>query len=170
MSGLHISFENRLVGAVPRLKKLAYALTASAPDSDDLVQSTIERAIARQHQCTDVAKVESWAVAILRSIWKNEIRSRSVRRGNGLENVDQLVDQKPPERQYEVGQLREAVQALPEHYRSVVLLVDVYGMTYQETADMLELPQGTVMSRLSRARNQLLVTFNKSQMGIGTTQ
>ncbi len=152
-------FERRLVTAMPRLKRLAYALTASTADSEDLVQSTVERALARQEQCIDKSKVESWAFSILRSIWKNELRSRYVRRGHGLENVEDLIDPNMPEKQYELGLLRKAVQELPEHYREVVMLVDVCGMSYQEATDMLALQKGTVMSRVSRGRKMLLDTL-----------
>lgn len=165
MTILTKNIEHQLVDAVPRLRQLAYALTASKSDSDDLVQSTVERALTRQHQCTDVAKVENWAFSILHSIWKNELRSRHVRRGNGIEDVGELVDERQPEQQYELEMLRQAAMNLPVHYRSVVILVDVYGMSYQETAEMLDIKLGTVMSRLSRARNQLLAVYSKYSHG-----
>lgn len=158
------NFEIRLLGSVPRLKKLAFALTASKADSEDLVQSTLERALSRQQQCRNLDKVENWSLTILRSIWKNEVRSRFVRRGNGHVDSNKLTESSRQEHKYEVNRLRTAVNELPEQYRSAVILIDVYGMSYKEASDLLEVEIGTIKSRLARGRQRLIESeFSNSE-------
>lgn len=165
MTGLHsintaANFEAQLVNSMPRLRKLAFSLTTSNTDSDDLVQQTLQRAIERQGQCKDKNDIQTWLNSILRSIWKNEIRSRQVRRGNGTIDAFELqannVDAHP-EKAVVRDQLRKRVYALPDDYRSVLILVDYFGLSYSEAATMLEIKTGTVMSRLARARNKLML-------------
>lgn len=155
----HDEFGHSLITRLPRLRRFARVLTGSSHDGDDLVQSALENAIKKQNQLKSDASLDSWLFSILKSTWKNEIRSRGVRRGNGLVDVDSLYDTNPVNNQEQVTsntQLREAVSALPENQKVVIALVDIEGMSYTEAADVLEIPKGTLMSRLSRAREALL--------------
>lgn len=155
----HPKFRQELVEMIPRLRRFAYGLTGSAADGDDLVQTTLERAINHQHQLKEAKGLYGWVFSILRSMWKNELRSRSVRRGNGLVSADQLTDQSTAtchETQQMRQHLHDKVMALPENFRSVLILIDVEGLTYEEAAAALDIPRGTLMSRLARARNKLI--------------
>jgi len=140
-------------------------------DGDDLVQTTLERAINREHQLQEDKGLYGWVFSILRSTWKNELRSRKIRRGNGSVDVDQLTDDTDSACQ-ETLQLKQnlpdRVMALPEDFRSVLLLVDVEGFSYSEAADVLDIPKGTLMSRLARARNKLIAdeTLNTTSTNV----
>jgi len=152
-------FRQELVGMIPRLRRFAYGLTGSTSDGDDLVQTTLERAINREHQLLDDKSLYGWVFSILRSTWKNELRSRNLRRGNGSVNVDSLSDESDSACQEKLQlkqNLHDRVMALPEDFRSALLLIDVVGFSYTEAAEVLNIPKGTLMSRLARARNKLI--------------
>ncbi len=152
-------FEKQLISALPILRQTAFCLTASKADSEDLVQFTVQRGIEKQAQCRDSERVQGWLLSILRSSWKNEIRSRQVRQGNGTIDAEHLAqpdDSKQPDANFAQAEIREQVYKLSEDFRSVLLLVDYFGLSYSETADRLDLKMGTVMSRLSRARQKLI--------------
>ena len=154
-------FRRALVATLPRMRKLAHALCGAPADSDDLLQAAMERALQRQDQCRDSSRIEAWVASMVRSVWKNELRSRQVRRGNGITDVEVLRDASlsaQPDRMCQFASLAEQVAALPEEQRQVVILVDIEGMSYRETAEVLDLPTGTVMSRLARARDRLMQT------------
>jgi len=156
---LQSQFRNELIAIIPRLRRFAYGLTGSRSDGDDLVQETLERALKRKHQFRGNNGLQGWVFSILRSSWKNELRSRRVRRGNGTVDVEELRDQSThacPETQRLRQELHCRVLSLPENFRSVILLVDVEGLSYTEAAEVLDIPRGTLMSRLSRGREKLL--------------
>lgn len=159
-------FGNNLIRLLPRLRRFARVLTNSSHDGDDLVQSTLESAIKKRNQLNSDKSLDSWLFSILKSTWKNEIRSRAVRRGNGVVDADSLRDTtliSNQEQATSIAQLRNSVAALPENQRVVIALVDIEGMSYKEAAAVLEIPKGTLMSRLSRAREALIATMVDSQ-------
>ena len=131
-------------------------LTTIKEDADDLLQATLERAINKQHQWQENTHLDRWAFTIMSSIWKNEIRSRSTRQGNGItDNVQALIDNasiKNMEGTFLRNQVFKEVINLSEDQREAILLVYVEGLKYQEAADILAIPTGTLMSRLARAR------------------
>jgi RNA polymerase sigma-70 factor (ECF subfamily) len=143
---------------LPRLWAFALRLSGDQHDAEDLVQRACVRALERAHQLQPDTSPLSWMFSIVHSTWINELRARSVRKRSSmewdddfLENVADPVD-RGPEAQLMHGQVISAVERLPEAQRVVMLLVAVEGLSYQEAADALEVPIGTVMSRLSRAR------------------
>ena len=143
---------------LPRLWAFALRISGDRHDAEDLVQRACVRALERAHQLQPDTSPLSWMFSIVHSTWINELRARSVRKRSSmewdddfLENVADPVD-KGPEAQLMHGQVISAVERLPEAQRVVMLLVAVEGLSYQEAADALEVPIGTVMSRLSRAR------------------
>jgi len=138
---------------LPRLWTFALRISGDRHDAEDLVQRACVRALERAHQLQPDTSPLSWMFSIVHSTWINELRARSVRKRSSmdwdddfLENVADPVDKGPE------AQLISAVERLPEAQRVVMLLVAVEGLSYQEAADVLEVPIGTVMSRLSRAR------------------
>jgi RNA polymerase sigma-70 factor, ECF subfamily len=164
--------QRELPQLVPRLWRFSLRLTRHQADAEDLVQRTYVRALERGHQWQAGSSLVSWLFAIMHSIWMNELRSAQRRReGNlsGDETFDDVVDDRPsadPEYQLLCKQVVQSVQGLPEAQRVVMMLVAVEGLTYQEVADVLDVPIGTVMSRLSRARVTIGQRFNGKERAI----
>jgi RNA polymerase sigma-70 factor, ECF subfamily len=151
---------------LPRLWAFALRLSGDQHDAEDLVQRACLRGLERAHQLQPDTAPLSWMYAIVHSTWINELRARSVRKrasfewdDDFLENLPDPVD-KSPETQVMHGQIVDAIERLPEAQRVVMLLVAVEGFTYQQAADVLEVPAGTVMSRLSRARQSIGAMFS----------
>jgi RNA polymerase sigma-70 factor (ECF subfamily) len=155
MSARTDSFEQALIDLLPRLRRFGCSLTGSLDVADDLVQASCERALTRVHQWTPGSRLDSWVFSIMQSIWHNELRSRKVRRGAGLTDTDHLVDVSA-EGQIEsgllIGDLERVFTRFPEQQRTLLILVCVEGYCYKEASEILEIPIGTVMSRISRAR------------------
>lgn len=143
---------------LPRLWRYGLVLSGNRDTAEDLVQATCLRALERSHQFQAGTRLDRWLISILHSIWLNEIRSRKVRQGQGLVDADAVLvfdGLASTETNILAGQVLREVQALPEVQRETVYLVYVEGMSYREAADVLAIPIGTVMSRLSAARTRL---------------
>lgn len=144
-----------LVALLPRLRRFARALTRNAADADDLVQSAIERALAHAGQLRADAPVAAWLFGILRNAWIDEQRARA-RRGRLLapaQAVEEVADARGAPA--ECLAVQDAVARLPEEQRLAVALVLVEGLSYKEAAHVMEVPIGTLTSRLARAREAL---------------
>jgi len=145
---------------LPALWRFALQLTRNKHDAEDLVQRTCVRAMERSDQYNNSGKLKSWLFRIAHNIWKNELRSRAVRlRGESLtvnpEGSDANLsgrDNLTPELRLEYQEVFNAVEDLPAVQRLVTQLVCVSGFSYAETAAILDVAVGTVMSRLARAR------------------
>ncbi|MEJ0003933.1 MAG: RNA polymerase sigma factor [Pararobbsia sp.] len=150
---------------LPRLWAFALRISGNQQDAEDLVQHACVRALERAHQLQPDTAPLSWMFSIVHSIWINEIRARSVRRRNGAEWDDELLETiadpfaPNPETDASIRQIIGAVEQLPEAQRVVMLLVAVEGLSYSEAAQALEVPIGTIMSRLSRARQAIGAIF-----------
>jgi RNA polymerase sigma-70 factor, ECF subfamily len=141
-----------------RLWRYGLVLSGNRDTAEELVQATCVRALERAHQFAAGTRLDRWLIAILRSIWLNELRSRKVRQGQGLVDADAVLvfdGLRATEANIMAGQVLRAVQGLPEAQRETVYLVYVEGMTYREAAETLAVPIGTVMSRLAGARARL---------------
>lgn len=141
-----------------RLWRYGLVLSGNRDVAEDLVQATCVRALERAHQFIPGTRLDRWLFSILHSIWLNEVRARRVRLGGGFVDPETLVAAGEPERIETNIFLREVlreVQALPEAQRETVLLVYVEGLSYREAAEVLDVPIGTVMSRLAVARSVL---------------
>jgi RNA polymerase sigma-70 factor (ECF subfamily) len=145
-----------LIAAIPRVRRFAYALTGAPDAADDLTQTTLERALAQIERFEPGTRMESWLMRIAYNAAVDEARRRK-RRGPHLD-VDDLVDvsggdgRRDMVARLDLAAARTAMARLPEDQRAVLALVALDGMSYQEAAETLEIPIGTVMSRLSRAR------------------
>ena len=127
-------------------------------DAEDLFQATAVRALEKAHQFTPGTRFDNWAYTIAVSIWNNELRSRSVRTGAGVESVEvaHLSDNKPDaEMNIFASEVLTRIAALPNGQRLAVLLVYVEGYSYAEASEILNVPIGTIMSRLAVARQTL---------------
>ena len=146
-----------LVGLLPRLRRFAYGLTGSLDDGDDLVQGACERALRRFDQFQAGTRLDSWMYRIVQNLWIDQRRARQIRPEAGVEPADlEALAVGDAEREVNsrlvLAHVQRAVAALPEEQRAILLLVCVEGQSYKAAADVLEIPLGTVMSRLARAR------------------
>lgn len=151
-----VDFKQGLIDLLPRMRRLARALTGHAFDADDLVQIALERALARADQWRSDARLDAWVFGIVRNAWLDELRART-RRSQVFapEDAGENVGVMAMERHADAMSVQAAMATLPDEQREVVALVLVEGLSYRECADVLALPIGTVTSRLARARSTL---------------
>lgn len=154
---------------LPRLWRFALRVTGDRHDAEDLVQRACVRALERQHQWQPGTSMLSWMYSIVHSVWINELRARQVRQRASMDWSDEMAETVAdpgaldPEADALHRQVIAAVDALPEAQRTVMLLVAIEGFSYREAAEVLEVPIGTVMSRLARARVIIGRTFGFSR-------
>ena len=144
---------------MPRLRRFALLLTASRADADDLVQAALERAIQRLDSWQRGTALDRWLFKVAHNLHRNQHRDAATRlrlvQRHG-ETLDFAEDgARRAEAATELAEVRQRMLALPEEQRSVLTLIAIEGFSYQEAADLLELPIGTVTSRLGRARDAL---------------
>jgi RNA polymerase sigma-70 factor (ECF subfamily) len=147
---------DRIIALLPRLRRFALTLTRHQDDGDDLVQATVERALARLGSWKEDTRLDSWMFKIMQNLWIDQVRARRTR---GVEASEAELAELPGADGRTVTDAHMALKAtldaalkLPEEQRAVLLLVVVEGFSYKEAAGVLGVPLGTVMSRLSRAR------------------
>lgn len=141
-----------------RLWRYGMVLSRKHDIADDLVQATCVRALERAGQFAAGTTLDRWLFTILHSIWVNEIRSRLIRQGQGFVDINDAIDQTDDRDSVDgiwANQIMARVNRLPEAQRNAVFLVYVEGFTYQEAAQTLSVPTGTIMSRLATARQRL---------------
>ena len=141
---------------LPRLRRFARTLTRHPQDADDLVQLAVERALTRSKQWRPDSSLANWMLAIVRNAWIDETRSR--RRRDAVlvpENEAAEVGDTGTDRDIEWWSIQSALDGLPEEQRLAVALVLIEGLSYREAAQVMEVPIGTLTSRLARGRMAL---------------
>jgi RNA polymerase sigma-70 factor, ECF subfamily len=152
-----IAFRKELVSLLPRLRRFALALAGNRDAAEDLVQSAVERALRKWESFESGRSLSSWMYKLMQNIWFDMRRTAAA----GPTYMDQVPDamgedgREVTESRDELQVVREAFAALPEDQRAVMALVVLDGLSYAQAAETLEVPIGTVMSRLSRARASL---------------
>ena len=142
---------------IPRLRRYARALTGDRAAADDLVQDTLERALSRFHLWRRGSDMRAWLFTIMHNIFVNQARSRMRHPHEALDGpAEDALHYREPDWS-DLRDIGEALAKLPVEQRTVVLLVGLEQFTYDEAARVLEVPIGTVMSRLSRARERMRV-------------
>ena len=150
-------FSDALVAQLPGLRRYAMALAGNAALADDLVQDCIERALGQEAQLRELTRMAGWLRRILYHLYIDEIR-RGRRRGREqdiADLADHLELSAPAPDNSAVKEFIHAVNRLSVEHRQILLLVSVEELSYREIAEELDVPLGTVMSRLARARERL---------------
>jgi len=155
-----------IVELLPRLRRLARVLARNPADADDLVQLTVERALMRAGQWSPGTRLDSWMFRIMKNAWIDETRARS-RRGRVFAPDEEghnvgFDGGGAMQARLEAAEVERAVAELPEDQRLAVALVLVEGLSYKEAAEVLEIPQGTLTSRLVRGRQALLAQLGET--------
>jgi RNA polymerase sigma-70 factor (ECF subfamily) len=152
--------EREIVELLPRLRRLARVLARAPADADDLVQLTVERALARRGQWRPGTRLDSWMFRIMKNAWIDESRARSRRSGVfASEEAGEGVGsdgEAAMQARLAAVEVERAMARLPADQRIAVALVLVEGLSYEEAAEVLEIPAGTLTSRLVRGRTALL--------------
>ncbi len=146
----------RIVELLPRLRRFARSLSRNQHDADDLVQSAVERAWRNLDQFKAGANLHSWMFGIMKNAWLDNLRAGKRRREVALpEDTGDHPAVNPTDMNANLWSVSEAMDKLPEEQRLAVALVLVEGLSYKEAAEVLEIPMGTLTSRLARGRTAL---------------
>lgn len=162
-------FHADIVALLPRLLRFCRALSQNTADADDLLQAAVERALVNAGKWQQGTRLDSWIYRIAQNIAIDWSRARAVRGVPAA--LDMVADVTGDdgiavvEGRSDLGQVALAFSALPAEQRAVLTLVTLDGLSYREAADILDVPAGTVMSRLSRARGALQKRIDVSGEG-----
>jgi RNA polymerase sigma-70 factor (ECF subfamily) len=156
MSGIPQEMRQRLIELLPRLRRFARSLVRHDADADDVVQIALERALLRFEQWQQDTRLDSWMYAIIRNAWLDEVRARQ-RRGVQLDvdEVREVISAPGENSATEMEAVQHAMAQLPEEQRTAVSLVLIEGLSYKEAAATMQIPIGTLTSRLARGREAL---------------
>ena len=159
-----------IIAALPRLRRFCQGLAGNAQDGDDLMQSTVERALSRAHQFEAGTRVDSWMFRIAQNLRIDAARAAR-RRGTQVpvEDMPETMGEDgraTVESRSDLAAAQRALQAVPEDQRAAFLLVVVEGMSSREAAETLDVPVGTIMSRLARARGRIEQVVGRGPGGV----
>lgn len=157
-------FENELLLHLPRLRRFAHALARSAADADDLLQASVERALLKRDQWIPGTRLDSWMYRLMRNLWIDTVRAET-RRGETFvapQAGESVGADGGQEMTVELGKVAQAMRALPPDQREAVALVVIEGFAYKEAAAILEIPMGTLTSRLVRGREALMARLGEA--------
>jgi RNA polymerase sigma-70 factor, ECF subfamily len=150
---------HQIIALLPRLRRFARALAGSREDADDLVQAACERALRAIDSWEPGSRLDSWMFRILRNLWIDQLRrkrtERIVDQHDGEIDVAGEDGRRTAESRLELAHVRATIATLPQAQRDVLVLVCIEDLSYREAAAVLDVPVGTVMSRLARARHAL---------------
>ena len=164
MSALSDLQRELLLAELGGLRKFCFSLTGSAADADDLLQTTVEKVLEKG--MPEDAHAARWAYRICKNAWIDELRSREVRHrypqiaGEQYDSAPSAEHIASGERQ--MAAVSSALDQLPVEQRLALTLVAIEGKTYAEAAQILEVPVGTIMSRIARARRNLVKIYEPS--------
>ena len=154
------AFEEEMLALLPRLRRFARSLARSDADADDLSQLSVERALKARDQWQPGTRLDAWMYRIMRNIWIDETRSRTRRAGVFAPEEDGVHvgddGHEAIERNVAVSEVDRAMAQLPDEQREVIALVLVEGLAYKEASEILDIPMGTLLSRLVRGRQALV--------------
>lgn len=157
--GVDYQIREQMIELMPRLQRFTYSLTGSRADAEDLLQATYVRAIENLDKWVVGSRLDSWMYRMAQNIHKNNLRHGSVKAGH--QQVEMAAENRNVDGVGEaihkdaLKRVSVSIDRLPDEQRTVLLLVAVEGYGYKEAAAILEVPIGTVTSRLARARQAL---------------
>jgi RNA polymerase sigma-70 factor (ECF subfamily) len=170
-----VTLRNQMVGLLPRLRRFARTLTKDPDKADDLVQATCERALNRLDQLREGTHLDSWLYRIIHTQWIDKLRRINTRSAklivlsNESKSISPGIDS--GDHLEAALDLQHALNTLPEENHAAIVLVCVEGYSYAEAAAVLEVPAGTVASRVARARTMLgKLLFNESPQILRTSK
>lgn len=165
---------DQMVELLPRLRAFALSLTRARADADDMVQAACERALRARASYTPGTRLDAWMMRIMHNLWVDIYRKR---RRETVEDTSDPENERPGEdgrtlveSRSELSRTWRLIAALPEEQRSVLTLVCIEGLSYRDTAEVLGIPVGTVMSRLARARLKLAEDLAQPDAATGTAE
>ncbi|MES9869149.1 MAG: RNA polymerase sigma factor [Sedimenticola sp.] len=151
---------NTIAELLPRLRRFAYGLTGSSDSADDLVQEACERALRDAAKWSGADYLDRWLFRAIRNLHVDQVRHRQVVERHASSEQYTSAGAVDGEQAFEnlvtLGEVEKAISCLKEEQRVPLLLISVEGFSYKEAAEILDLPIGTVTSRLARARTQML--------------
>jgi RNA polymerase sigma-70 factor (ECF subfamily) len=163
---------NRMVAALPRLRRFAYALTGNSEQADDLVQDACLRALSRIELWQPGTRLDSWMYRIAQNIWLDRLRANKVRGEtvdlDAAEGMAGSDGRDVTESELTLQAVAAAMGRLPPEQRATLALVCIEGASYKEAAEIAGVPVGTVMSRLARARRSLNAMLDQPQRTAGS--
>lgn len=170
MTDLTEDFRSKVAALLPRLRRFALALAGTPHDADDLVQSAVERALSREEQWRPDTRLDSWMYRIVQNLWIDHGRRSRTRAetAGGLDDALRISGEdgrEVVERRLMLQSARAAFDALPAELRAAASLVILNGLSYREAAEALEVPIGTIMSRVSRSRRALEEALGAERQG-----
>lgn len=160
-----MDFRREIVALLPRLRRLSWVIARSEQDSEDLLHLTVERALERRSQWQPDTRLDLWMFRIMKNLWIDEMRTRtrwgklvermpdSMEIGDHGAGADDLLDT------VELSRIKTLVDELPDEQRLAIKLVLLGEHSYAEAATLLEIPEGTLTSRLARGRASLLQRY-----------
>lgn len=161
-----MAFEDELLALLPRLRRFAASLSRNAADGDDLCQAAVERALKSRHLWEEGTRLDSWMYRVMRNIWIDEARARQRRAKTfaPAEEGEHVGDagHVRMEAAVEMNAVERAMARLPDEQREVIALVMIEGLAYKEAAEVLDIPMGTLTSRLVRGRTALLAELGEA--------
>jgi RNA polymerase sigma-70 factor (ECF subfamily) len=156
MSANDTPIQQEIAALLPRLRRFARTITYNREDADDLVQIAVERGLGRSEQWEPGTRLDSWLFRIMKNAWIDEVRARMRRDAVfAPEEAGEHVGDDYAEAHQQRMAIQQAVSRLSDEHRMVVALVLVDGLPYKDAAEVLEIPIGTLTSRLVRARTAL---------------
>jgi RNA polymerase sigma-70 factor (ECF subfamily) len=166
MAALPDNWQKEMIAVLPKLRRFAYSLTGSPEDADDLMQMVVEKALMNVEQFQPGSRMDNWLFRICKNQWIDEWRKRD-RREKTLEQNKSVFETSHDGERATMHRLRlketqSAMQQLGPEQQQILALVAIEGKSYRETAEILEMPIGTIMSRLARARSALAKILDHS--------
>jgi RNA polymerase sigma factor (sigma-70 family) len=157
--------KQEISGIMDNLRRFAFSLTGEKQDAYDLLQETVVRLLEKN--VPDDADTRKWAFRVCKNIWLDQLRANKVRRQwteSKIGEMDNRQDgQKIADDHIALEEIKSIVAELPDEQRTILSLVAVEGFSYKEAAEMMNIPVGTVMSRLSRARAAIADSLNQGR-------
>ena len=159
-------FKSDMIALLPRLQRYALSLTRTPADAEDLLQDTCMQAISNWQKYDQSQPMDRWAFTIMRNYWISEIRKRKARHASAqvpIEEAYDLAGSDDGDEKLYTSQVNGLVSNLPVELSQTLLLVAAEGYSYKEAASALDVPVGTIMSRIHRARKIISQSLKKGE-------